>query len=122
MPAFIAWRENTASPANSAMEMVIQITPAIGSPAAGGTIAALLSLILTSDICAAPSPTCAPDARSSLLRQTAGLFRGDAPFHPSERTICDEKRKRPFNAARCVAMSLSVVTVHLIVLSQSASR
>jgi len=57
-----------------------------------------------------------------LLRQTAGLFRGDAPFHPSERTICDEKRKRPFNAARCVAVSLSVVTVHLIVLSQSASH
>jgi hypothetical protein len=74
------------------MEIVIQITPAIGSPAAGGTIAALLSLILTSDICAAPSRTCAPDARSSLLPQTAGVFRGNAPLHALEKTISDEKR------------------------------
>jgi hypothetical protein len=81
------------------MEMVIQITPAIGSPAAGGTIAALLSLILTSDICAAPSRTRAPNARLSLLQQTAGLFRGDVPLHPWEKTISDEKRKRPFKAA-----------------------
>src|SRR5262249_18696370 len=80
-PAFIAWRENTASPANRAMEMVIQITPAIGSPAAGGTIAALLGLILTSDIRALPSRTCTPQCTLKFLRQTAGPFRGVTPLH-----------------------------------------
>jgi hypothetical protein len=44
----MAWRENTASPANRAIATVIQITPATGPPAAGGTITALLNLILTS--------------------------------------------------------------------------
>src|SRR5215472_15346570 len=57
-PLFIAWRENTASPANRAMEMVIQITPATGSPTEDGAIAVLLSLSLASDIGAAPI-TCA---------------------------------------------------------------
>src|SRR5215813_1341179 len=110
-PLFIAWRENTASPANRAMEMVIQITPATGSPTEDGAIAVLLSLSLASDICVAsltcagcamaPTPrgtnprgtnpvTQAPwhrsaqNARARCLRQTAGLFRGEALLRQRE--------------------------------------
>src|SRR6516164_4071528 len=75
-PLFIAWRENTASPANRAMEMVIQITPATGSPTEDGAIAVLLSLSLASDIGAAPI-TCAarPLARTPWHRMRArGAF------------------------------------------------
>ena len=74
--------QNTASPANRPMEMVIQIAPAMGSPSAGGTIAALLRLILTSDICALSSQRARSwtemHAHGSFDKQWA--FRGNPPF------------------------------------------
>ena len=57
--AFIAMRENTASPANRAMAMVIQMTPVMGSlaaPAAGGLSFSLKSGVSNSITpCSRPS-------------------------------------------------------------------
>ena len=98
-PAFIAMRENTASPANRAMAIVIQMTPVTGSlaaPAAGG-----LSFSLKSGIDRIASPMrrgSVFDGHPHPTRQLVCRYVFDAGLNRGRIALPSRRRRKPRRA------------------------